>query len=1686
MQSQIRRNAPVLGFVLVIALVSAVAGSGATRATGLRVGRPWTGSAGIRRTTQQIMRTPKRAVGRRVGLRALEAQRVVKSDPNAPKGAGPNIATALATSGPKLSLGASFTGATLNEEQTDFGNSFVPPDTDGAVGPTQFLVVVNGAIRLFNKSGVADAALQDSLTDFFSPVLPVGSDTSDPHVRYDPTSGEWIVAAIEVNANLQSNRILLAVGEDSTITNSTTWDLYAFQQDAVSTTGDTNDLADYPTLGVDANGIYVGANMFDFFTDPANPSFVNSSVFVIRKSSVLHGGSLVVTAFRDLEDSQGTGPFTPAGVDNADPAATSGYFVGVDNQFLGELDVLRVDTPGGTPVLSANMQVDLSQTDLDFFPENVTVLGSNLPLDGGDWRITQAELVNGKLYAAQAVGTDSSGHGSATPSRDAARWYELNLGTTPTLNRFGTVFDSGGKSFWMPSMAVNRQGHALIGMTSASSSARPSAAYSSMLSGTSSFSTPTNYATSPSVSYNPSFDPGPNSYRWGDFSTTSVDPCDGQTFWTIQEYVDSTDSWGVKVGKILAPPPATPASTSPTSVNAGATSVSVTLTGTATSGSGFWDPGSGTCRIAASANGGVTVNSVTYTDPTHVTLDLNTVGATGGAHTVTITNPDGQTASASVLTVNTTPANTALPTITGTTKVGSVLTSATGTWTGFPTPIFTRQWERCDLAGANCSDIVGATGSTYTLVQADHATTIRVRVTGTNTAGSSFAESAQTTEIQYLPINTAVPTITGTVTKGATLTAGNGTWDAFPTSLTFAYQWQRCTGPGTCSNISGATASTYVLATADVGLTVRVHVTATNSVGSASADSAQTTTVTAAPANTALPTISGLTQVGATLTASTGTWTGSPAPTFTFQWEQCDSAGANCSNIVGETNSTYLVAAGDAGHRLRVAVTGTNVVNSAAAESNATAVITVPPANTVLPSITGTATVGQTLTGNDGTWTGSPTPTLTHKWRRCDTGGANCVDIAGATAATYILVQADAGSTIRFRVTGTSTSGTTIADSNATAVVTGPPVVATIPTITGTASSGQLLTATTGTWTGFPAPTFTYQWRQCDSGGASCSDIAGATASTYTPVTADQGKTIRVVVTATNGSGSASATSNATSVVTGSPQNTAVPVLSGTAAMGQKLTTSTGTWTGFPALFTYTYAWLRCDSGGANCSAIGGATASSYTLVQADVGGTVKARVTASNGVAPTASADSAVTAVVTGAPANTVAPTITGTTNIGDTLTEHDGTWSGYPAPTFIYQWKRCDSAGANCSDIAGETTSTYVIAAGDAGYRIRVTVTATNPSGSAAADSGTADVTGPTTNLTAPTITGTAQANSTLTAHTGSWTGVPAPTFTYQWERCDAAGANCADIASATASTYKPVAGDIGSTISVKVTGNNGGGPVGPVESAATPAVVAAPPSGGGGGGSGIPPDVVASISASPANPGVGSTLTYTVQASILTGNATDVVATINLPSQVTFASATVNRGSGCTGTTTLTCDLNYLNGTLVATVQIVTQVNQTGTLVATASMTTTPGDSNTANNTATSTITISPPPPPPPPPPVLPAPVLKRIGTAPLVGARHKSSETLDARFHTNEAMQLSATVTPLGSTKKLTMLAKSRLAGRTTTSSHLILRGSVGTAGGYAIHLVFGRTALVHRHTYVVHLSAVNAKGKRTAITLRFKA
>lgn len=187
---------------------------------------------------------------------------------------------------------------------------------------------------------------------------------------------------------------------------------------------------------------------------------------------------------------------------------------------------------------------------------------------------------------------------------------------------------------------------------------------------------------------------------------------------------------------------------------------------------------------------------------------------------------------------------------------------------------------------------------------------------------------------------------------------------------------------------------------------------------------AGTIVANSAPANTVLPAITGTARVGQVLTSTTGTWTGTPAPTYARQWKR------NGANIAGATGATYTLVTADAGTVITVTVTATNSVGNAAATSAGTAAVTQTPANTVAPAVTGTATVGQTLTTTNGTWTGTPTPTYTRAWQRSANGTTGWAAIAGATALTYVLAVADDAQFVRCVVTGTNSAGNAVANSN--------------------------------------------------------------------------------------------------------------------------------------------------------------------------------------------------------------------------------------------------------------------------------------------------------------------------------------------------------------------------------------------------------------------------------------------------------------------------------------------------------------------------------------------------------------------------------------------------------------------------------------------------------------------------------
>ena len=494
--------------------------------------------------------------------------------------------------------------------------------------------------------------------------------------------------------------------------------------------------------------------------------------------------------------------------------------------------------------------------------------------------------------------------------------------------------------------------------------------------------------------------------------------------------------------------------------------------------------------------------------------------SSAGSKTVTVNMTDaaGNAAAPATDTISITaapPTNSVAPSISGAAyRDGTVLTAANGSWTGAPTS-FDHQWQRCEGA---CANIAGAGNATYTPGAADVGSSLRVIVTASNAGGDATATSAETPVIA--PRNTSLPVVSGPVLLDAqTLTTTNGGWNGLtesttPVAVTFTRQWQRCdSSGGSCGDIAGATGFSYVLDAPDVGARIRSIVTASRNGAATSAVSSATGVI--APLNTSGPVIAGAGSAadGSPLSVATGNssnaWGDAAGLSFTYEWKRCDQNGNSCNSVVG-TNPTYTPGAADVGLRLRLAITAH--VNGASTTSDDSAVPTekIAPRNTVAPVVDGAPHVdGQVLSASQGSWNGATGLTFTYQWRRCDSAGANCVNLG--TGPTVTLGPADVGMRHGLVVSASKNgSAADAADSGLTSATVAP--LATSPAaVGGFAQDAATLTATPGGFNGVSDLTYRYQWQRCSPG---CSDIAGATAATYTPVAGDVGNTIRVSVDA--------------------------------------------------------------------------------------------------------------------------------------------------------------------------------------------------------------------------------------------------------------------------------------------------------------------------------------------------------------------------------------------------------------------------------------------------------------------------------------------------------------------------------------------------------------------------------------------
>jgi hypothetical protein len=408
---------------------------------------------------------------------------------------------------------------------------------------------------------------------------------------------------------------------------------------------------------------------------------------------------------------------------------------------------------------------------------------------------------------------------------------------------------------------------------------------------------------------------------------------------------------------------------------------------------------------------------------------------------VTATNDSGsaaQESSASTVAslASGAPADQAPPTLGGSARQGQALTAGAGSWTG---GTLSYQWLRCDTTGGNCTGLGGATGSSYTAAAGDLGSRLRVRVTASSGGAASSAVSGMSDVVASgsAPNDRSRPTISGNEVQGSALTADHGDWTG-DAPITYAYRWLRCNSTGSnCSTVGGDAAS-YTLVSGDVGHTIEVEVTARNGVGVAAATSEHTKVVASPtrPSSRSKPVVTGNLRQNNVLTVAPGDWSGTSPLTLSYVWRRCNSKGGDCNLIGGATAQTYRLVAADVGHRLRAYVTARNPVGSTTAVSDATSVVGANvPANTSPPTISGALRQGATVKASPGGWSSATGISYRFQWFRCNAKGGSCTGIVGASGQTYSPTNADVGHTLLVQVRAQNSSGSTIANSKASAVV---------------------------------------------------------------------------------------------------------------------------------------------------------------------------------------------------------------------------------------------------------------------------------------------------------------------------------------------------------------------------------------------------------------------------------------------------------------------------------------------------------------------------------------------------------------------------------------------------------------------------------------------------------------------------
>jgi hypothetical protein len=433
---------------------------------------------------------------------------------------------------PALQIGQNFTGSYYGVDSSD-----TPADANGAIGPQHFVELINGRFSVYDKQTGSRVQSKTDIQFWSAAGITFSSTvgTTDPRMLFDSDSQRWFASMVDFIVNRpgqRSNRFLLAVSDSTDPTG--TWHGFAFGSD-------TNNMnfGDFPTLGVDPNGLYLSGDMFDRLGNPLGPTLV-----FLPKADLLANPPSI-----DRRKSFGLLSYSSRG-NILQPAVTTGLpttpevllavgDLGLDYEPHNTLVLSTISVDAATNAVLSSPPLVLNVPSYTV-PINPTQPDGSDNLDNGDARLgASVRRVGDVLYATHAVEVDN---------RAAVRWYRINA-ADGSLVESGTITDPVLDLFY-PSIAANEAGTVVIGCngSSATNFVSSYAVAGQITNGRLSFGQITLLKAGSGSYQNPDTS---GISRWGDYSATTVDPVDPNRFWTIQMIALSSIAWATQITELI-------------------------------------------------------------------------------------------------------------------------------------------------------------------------------------------------------------------------------------------------------------------------------------------------------------------------------------------------------------------------------------------------------------------------------------------------------------------------------------------------------------------------------------------------------------------------------------------------------------------------------------------------------------------------------------------------------------------------------------------------------------------------------------------------------------------------------------------------------------------------------------------------------------------------------------------------------------------------------------------------------------------------------------------------------------------------------------------------------------------------------------------------------------------------------